>query len=210
VVCPHGPVDDDPPFVQAASAALASLFLAVVVLAVVAASAIAAKGRSPGALFGGVAGGDGPSSVSRRRGTNSASVQGMPLSSALSGLILWLVTGALLHQRVQSLLLRFDGARLLLPTAGRVMRRSAATRAAFLAISFSAHAFASRRRSHFRRSLCRSPMRSGNLALVNQGVSRFDASDVDVTALAVEARPARRPQLLTPRFANITLAPANT
>jgi hypothetical protein len=124
------------------------------------------------------------------------------LGNASSGPVLWLVTSALLHRRLQSILLRVSPVRQ--PAIGvraTYAARSAHAGAICLAVSFAAHAFAVRStvslrpgepvdvRDSFRRTW----------QLVNQGVSRFDAEGVDVTALAVETRNARgRTELVTP------------
>ncbi len=207
---PRGPVATSiPPFVQSASAALASLFalVAVVVLAVVAASAIAAKGRSPGALLVAAwlaATGAVVSEQATRSQLGIGPRDAVVLGSASSGLILWLVTSALLHQRVQSLLFAVrQSAVAATDRRARYAALSGHLGAAFLAISFAAHAFASRT------TIALPPGASVSVTdafrqpwqLVNQGVSRFDASDVDVTALAVEARrPRGGLELLTPEI----------
>lgn len=113
------------------------------------------------------------------------------LGSASSGLILWLVISALLHRRVQSLLH-------IQPHPGTppgAARSSHAARfghagAICLAISFAAHAFAVRSTLSLRpgESVGVSDTFRRPWQLVNQGVSRFDAEGIDVTALAIEAR----------------------
>jgi hypothetical protein len=123
------------------------------------------------------------------------------LGSAGSGLVLWLLTSALLHRRVQAVLRR-DRHSKATRTGSRLAALAAHAGAASLIISFAAHAFASRA------TVALPPGVSVNVfdsfrrpwQLVNQGVSRFDAAGVDITALAVQATdPAGGVALLTPQ-----------
>jgi hypothetical protein len=185
-----------PSFVQSASAALAPLFalLAVVVLGFVAASAVAARGPAPRALLLVAWLAATAAVVSEQAARSQLGIgprDAVVLGSASSGLILWLVTSALLHRRVQSLLFAVrQSAAAATDRRARYAALSGHVGAALLAISFAAHAFASRS------TIVLPPGTSVSVPdafrqpwqLVNQGVSRFDASGVDVTALAVEAR----------------------
>jgi hypothetical protein len=122
------------------------------------------------------------------------------LGSASSGVVLWLITSALVHRRVQRAV--FRGA-----SAGVVVRRTGGAAlaahlgAAFVVTSFAAHAIATRS------TVSLAPGSPVQLAdsfrrpwtLTNQGVSRFDAAGVDVLSLAVEARdPRGNTRLVTP------------
>ncbi len=198
-----------PPFVQSTSAALAPLFalIAVVGLAVVVAwrlSNSAPPHRHRAALLGAWIAAS-AALVSEQLARSQLGIgprDAVVFGSASSGLILWLVASALLHRRVQSLLFRIARA--------DVVQRSQHARYAALAghagalcltMSFAAHAFASRS------TISLAPGATVGVTdsfrrtwhLVNQGVSRFDADGVDVTALAVEARsPTGRIGLMTP------------
>ena len=122
------------------------------------------------------------------------------LGSASSGLLLWLVTSALLHQRVQSLVFRMP-ARSSHPANARAIAAHAG--AILLVVSFALHALAARA------TLSIPPGASVNVTdafrrewqLANQGVSRFDEEGVDVLSLALEARrPTGAATLLTPEI----------
>lgn len=112
---------------------------------------------------------------------------GVVFGAAASGLVLWLLASALLHRRVQSALSPGGGGATAVSTrrAGGLLAHAGA---ACLAASFGAHVVASRA------SVALPPGQGvevrgsfgGTWRLVNQGVSRFDAEGVDVTALAVE------------------------
>lgn len=112
---------------------------------------------------------------------------GVVLGTASSGLLLWLAISALLHHRVQQLLRRNVEAPVGAPLR-RLGTRLGHVGAILLVASFAAHVAA--RRS----TVDLPPGRAteivgafgGTWRLVNQGVSRFDAEGVDVTALAVE------------------------
>ncbi len=107
------------------------------------------------------------------------------LGTASSGLLLWLAISALLHGRVQRLVFRHERPRVRRP----LVTRAAHAGAALLGISFGMHILAARStvrlpagvpvevRDSFRRTW----------TLVNQGVSRYDAEGVEVTAAALEA-----------------------
>jgi hypothetical protein len=119
--------------------------------------------------------------------------------SASSGLVLWLVTSALLHGRVRAAVLRMNGL-----AYGRGSRTPGAVAAhigaVLLAISFAAHAVAQRTTislpagetvdlTSFRQTW----------KLTNQGVSRFDEIATDVVSLALEVTtPSGKTSLLTP------------
>jgi hypothetical protein len=194
-----------PTFLQSTPAALAPLFalLAMAGLAVIVALAIARSGSRTALLATWVAA---TAAVVAEQMARSQLGIGprdpVVLGSASSGLILWLLVSSLLHRRVQSflrILPRPEGA-----TGGeraRYATLAAHAGAICLAVSFAAHAFAVRSTVSLRpgESVDVSDTFRGSWQLVNQGVSRFDAEGVDVTALAVETRNARgRTELLTP------------
>lgn len=120
------------------------------------------------------------------------------LGSASSGLIVWLICSALLHQRVRAFALGVPHA----PMGG--WSPPAVTGhlgAACVVLSFVLHAVASRSTV----SLPAGTTTEVNDAfgrpwrLVNQGISRYDTDGVEVTALAIEAvRPSGRADLLAP------------
>ena len=201
---PNATTGSIPPFVQSAPAALAPLaaLAALVLLAVT--GALRASGTPP----------DGPllrwawvlatlalaaEQMARSRlgiGPRDAIL----LGSASSGLLLWLVTSALLHQRVQSLVFRMP-ARSSQPAKSRAVAAHAG--AILLVISFALHALAARA------TLSLPPGASVTVTdafrrewqLANQGVSRFDEEGVDVLSLALEARrPSGAAALLTPEI----------
>lgn len=117
--------------------------------------------------------------------------------SASSGLVLWLAISALLHPRVQSLAFR----RTMPVPRAALATRAAHVGATLIALSFAAHILAAR-------STLRLPPGTAvevedsfrrTWTLVNQGVSRYDAEGVEVTAVAVEAAdPRGRAHLLSP------------
>ena len=197
-----------PPFVQSAPAALAPLFalFTLMVLAPVAAYAIAERGPAPRNLLL-VAWLAATAAVTSEQAARSQLGIGqrdaVVLGSASSGLILWLASSVLLHRRVQSL---FFSVRPRVVMPDRWLRYASLTGhigAAFVAISFAAHGVASRT------TVVLPPGTSVSVTdafrqpwqLVNQGVSRFDATGFDVTALAVEARhPRGGIELLTPEI----------
>jgi hypothetical protein len=206
---PRGAAMVIPPFVQSAWAALAPLFalVALIMLAFAAAFAIAAPGLAPRAAlllawFAATAAVVSEQSARSQLGIGPADA--VVLASASSGLILWLLTSALLHRRVQSLLFPVPSpAGTMHDRLSRYSALSGHAGAVLLAISFAAHALASRSTI----SLPPGASVSVNDAfrqpwqLVNQGISRFDASGVDVTALAVEARhPRGGVELLSPEI----------
>jgi hypothetical protein len=121
------------------------------------------------------------------------------LGSASSGLILWLLTSALLHRRVQSLVFRSRMGSERLSAAAR----AAHVGAAMLIVSFALHAIAARA------TVSVGPGASEDVTdafrrrwqLANQGVSRFDAEGVDVLTVSIEATdPAGQTRLLTPEI----------
>jgi hypothetical protein len=105
---------------------------------------------------------------------------------ASAGLVLWLVTGALVHQRVQ----RWLRIRVRPSSGARLAALAGHAGVAMVALSFGLHAAATRStvavpagsavevRDSFRRAW----------SLANQGISQFDADGVEVTSLALEAR----------------------
>ena len=199
-----------PPFVQSAAATLAPLFALFAVFGLAVISALALSNRSEPsiprpALFGAWLAAS-AAVVSEQLARSQLGIgprDAVVLGSASSGLILWLVTSALLHRRVQAFVFRFPSGS---ATVDRSQRARYAARAGHagalcLGASFALHAFASRSTislppgapvgvtDSFRRTW----------RLVNQGVSRYDAEGVDVTALALEVRsPADRVRLVTP------------
>ena len=194
-----------PTFVQSTPAALAPLLalLAVAGLVVMVALAVARAGSRTVVLATWVAA---TAAVVAEQMARSHLGIGprdpVVLGSASSGLILWLAISALLHRRLQSLL-RVQPH----PEAATGSDRAAyATRAAHagaicVAVSFAAHAFAVRSTVALRpgESVGVSDTFRGTWQFVNQGVSRFDAEGVDVTALAIETRNANgKVALLTP------------
>ena len=124
------------------------------------------------------------------------------LGAASSGLLLWLACSALLHSRIQQFVLRTSK----LETRNDLSKYATLaghTGAIFVAVSFAAHAVAERT------TVSLPPGTAVTVndgfqrpwQLVNQGVSRFDAEGVDVTAVAIEARdPRGAPRLLTPEI----------
>ena len=121
------------------------------------------------------------------------------LGSASSGLVLWLMTSALLHDGVRRRLLRVAGT----VSHSRSGALVAHTGAVCVAVSFALHAFAARSNVTLPpgqpvevMDAFRKPW-----VLVNQGVSRFDEEGVDVTSLAVDVRtPGGKSTLLTPEI----------
>ena len=179
-----------PAFVQSAAAGLAPLFAlaAVVVVADVVAARLA--GATPESsslrLPWGLATAALVAEQMARSRLGIGPRDAILLGSASSGLVLWLVTSALLHRRVQMLVFRIP--RGMVPTRSSAL--TAHSGAALLVASFALHAFAARTTvsippggsidvtDSFRRTW----------QLANQGVSRFDAEGVDVLSLALEAR----------------------
>ena len=205
---PRGAAMDIPPFVQSAWAALAPLFalIALIMLAFAAAFGIARQ-TAPGflALFAWSAATAAlVSEQSARSQLGIGPRDAVVLGAASSGLILWLLTSALLHRRVQSFLFPVPSpARTLRDRLSGYSALSGHAGAVLLAISFAVHALASRS------TISLPPGASVPVTdafrqpwqLVNQGISRFDASGVDVTALAVEARhPRGGVELLSPEI----------
>jgi hypothetical protein len=194
-----------PAFVQSAPAALAPLF-ALVSIAILAWSMTRppAAGATPG-----------PFTVSWAAATAAIVFEQMArsrlglgprdavvLGSASSGLALWLLTAALMHRKMRSLLFRANHG----SVSGRSARPAALTAhvgAACVAFSFGAHALATR-------STITLPPGAPVLVtdsyrrpwqFVNEGVSRFDVATADVTGLAVQvSAPGGRVTLLTPQI----------
>ena len=205
---PRGAATGIPTFVQSAPGALAPLFalVALVMLALASAFGIARQSAPRFlALFAWSAATAAlVSEQSARSQLGIGPGDAVVLGSASSGLILWLLTSALLHRRAQSFLFHVPS------PAGKVRDRlsrysalSGHAGAVLLAISFAAHALASRSTISLPpgasvpvKDALRQPWQ-----LVNQGVSRFDASGVDVTALAIETRhPRGGIELLSPEI----------
>lgn len=193
-----------PPFVQSVPAALAPLFalLGLVGLACIAASA--AAGSPPSKFLHVSTWVAATVAIAAeqlaRSGLGIGPRDAVLLGSASSGLALWLLTSALLHRRVQSLLFRKRGG---IETGQLAGAGLAHVGAAILAISFAAHALAARSTvgvapgatvevvDSFRR----------RWQLANQGVSRFDAEGVDITSAAIESTdPGGQTRLLTPEI----------
>jgi hypothetical protein len=199
--------DAVPPFAVSGPAALAPLFalVALVTLAWIVANSPAGPAAPPRtALIGAwvLATAAVATEQMARSQLGIGPRESVVLGAASSGLFLWLVCSALLHSRIQQFVLR---------TSKLATRNDLSTHAAwtghagaiFLAVSFAAHAFAER-------STVSLPPGTAVTVndgfqrpwqLVNQGVSRFDAEGVDVTAVAIEARdPRGAPRLLTPEI----------
>lgn len=122
------------------------------------------------------------------------------LGSAGSGLVLWVVSLALLHRRVARIVLSPDA----VPAGGDEPSpwpaRLAHVGAACVVLSFAAHVFAARSTVDLPPG---APVEvadalGGTWTLVNQGVSRFDHEGADITTVAIEAvGPDGRPRLMT-------------
>lgn len=208
VVSPKGiPASAIPPFVQSLGAALAPLFsiLALATLTVAFAKAFGARmplSRSMLTVAWLAASAMVVCEQAARSELGIGPRDPIVLGSASSGLVLWLVASALLHRRVQSLVASAPDP-VVRTEWSRYSTLTGHVGAGLLAISFAAHAFAARStialppgaavdvNDAFRR----------RWQLVNQGVSRFDAEGVDVTALAIEARTASgQDVLMTPEI----------
>jgi hypothetical protein len=188
-----------PPFVQSPAAALAPLFALPCLMGLTTVVASMASGAPPSrhtlvgswtAITLSVA----AEQVARSElgiGPRDALV----LGAASSGLVLWLLTSALLHRRV----FRWNSG----GERGRTAANAAHAGAAMFIISFALHAMAARSTvsvgpgawaevtDAFRR----------RWQLANQGVSRFDAEGADVLTVSIEATdPAGRTRLLTPEI----------
>jgi hypothetical protein len=193
-----------PPFVQHPAAALAPMFAMVALVCLSLIGAMRGAGRVPAqslilatwvAATLVIA-----SEQLARSGLGIGPRDAITLGSASSGLILWLVTSALVHRGVQTVVLRraVDGTITRHPGGAAL---AAHIGAAFVVTSFAAHAIAARSTVSLAPGspvqLTDSFRRTWTLA--NQGVSRFDAEGVDVLSLAVEARdPRGNTRLVTP------------
>jgi hypothetical protein len=121
------------------------------------------------------------------------------LGSASSGLVLWLFTSALLHRRVQNLLLRATTTAATTATSGAA--NAAHAGAVLMVVSFALHALAARSTVSVAAGATievtdafRRPWQ-----LANQGVSRFDAEGMDILSVAIESRdPGGTLRLLAP------------
>ena len=193
-----------PPFVQSAPAALAPLaaLAALVILAVT--GALRTSGTAPDVPLLRWAWVLATLALAAEQMARSqlgiGPREAILLGSATSGLLLWLVTSALLHQRVQSLVFRMP-ARWIQPAKSGAIAAHAG--AILLGISFALHALAARA------TFLLPPGASVTVTdafrrewrLANQGVSRFDEEGVDVLSLALEAtRPSGAAALLTPEI----------
>ena len=192
-----------PPFVQSAPAALAPVCAVgtVVLLADAAAARIAGLSPDPLALRAAwllATAALGAEQMARSRlgiGPRDAIL----LGSASSGLVLWLVTSALLHGRVQTWLLRNP----VRAARNRAVALTSHIGAALLAVSFALHALAARTTVAIPAgsSIEVTDSFKRNWRLANQGVSRFDEDGVDVLSLALEAtRPSGGAVLLAPEI----------
>ncbi len=120
------------------------------------------------------------------------------LGSAASGLVLWLLASLLVHRLARRRLTRVREA-----TSGTARRRAALIAhagAGAIGVSIAAHAVAARTTVSLPPggAVSVSGAFGTTWTLVNQGISRFDAEGVDVTALAIEAlSPSGRSALLT-------------
>lgn len=193
-----------PPFVQSAPAALAPLF-ALVVLAGLAllAAAVAAGGLPSKVLLVGTWVAATVAIAAEQLARSALGIgprDAVLLGSASSGLALWLLTSALLHRRVQSLLFRRGVG---VETGQLGAARLGHAGAAILAISFAVHALAARS------TVAVAPGATVEVAdsfrrrweLANQGVSRFDAEGIDITSVAIETKDAGgQSRLLTPEI----------
>lgn len=189
-----------PPFVQAPAATLAPLFALLALTAL----AIAVTTRTSSRVVLLLAWIAATAAVASEQVARSQLGIGprdpIVFGSASSGLVLWLIASALLHRRVQSLLFRSD-----VPAKTRSSPAAWIGHfgAALIAISFAAHAVASRSNVSLPQgsSVTVNGALGSRWQLVNQGVSRYDAEGVFVTALAIEARtPRGRTALLTPEI----------
>jgi hypothetical protein len=193
-----------PAFVQSAPAALAPLFALGALILLVDAGAARAAGASPGRTVFHWAWAFSTLALAAEQMARSRLGIGprdaILFGSASSGLVLWLLTSALLHRRVQSLVSSMP-ARSSQPATARAVAAHAG--AILLVVSFALHALAARAtvalapgasvsvRDSFHRSW----------QLANQGVSRFDEEGVDVLSVALEARsPSGQLALLTPEI----------
>lgn len=179
-----------PPFVQSAPAAVSPLaaLISLAALAWVVARA-AGQGAVPalalqGAWVAATAAIVGEQMA--RSGLGIGPRDAVVLGSASSGLVLWVVTSALLHRRVQEVLLRATRP---IASGSRLASIAAHAGAACLVISFAAHALASRATVSLPAGV---PVDVADAfrrpwTLVNQGVSHYDAAGAEVTALALQA-----------------------
>jgi hypothetical protein len=200
---PNAVADTIPPFVQSSAAALAPLFALPCLIGLTMAVASVASGAPPSrntlvgswiAVTLSVA-----AEQVARGGLGIGPRDALVLGSASSGLILWLLTSALLHRRVQSLVLRSRMGSERVKAAAH----AAHVGAAMLIVSFALHAIAARA------TVSVGPGASADVTdafrrrwqLANQGVSRFDAEGADVLTVSIEATdPAGRTRLLTPEI----------
>lgn len=192
-----------PIFVQAASAAMAPLTALLALVALLASVAAAIAGASPsralllGAWLAATMALAGEQLARGELGIGPRDA--VLLGSASSGLALWLLTSALLHRRIQTLLFcaTIPHAR---PTTARAANAAHAG-AALMVVSFALHALA------VRSTVSVGPGATAEVTdafrrpwqLANQGVSRFDAEGMDILSVAIESRDSRGvPRLLAP------------
>ena len=184
-----------PVFVQAMSAAVAPLVALMALVALMVSVAAAIAGASPSKpllLLAWIAAtlalaGEQLARSELGIGPRDAVL----LGSASSGLVLWLLTSALLHRRVQRLLPGVT-----IPPATQPASRAAHAAhagAALMVLSFALHALAARA------TVSVGPGATVNVTdafrrpwqLANQGVSRFDAEGMDILSVAIESRDSR-------------------
>ncbi len=192
-----------PPFVQEPAATAAPLFalLALIALAIALAGSVRSASPRVMLLAAWIAATAAVASEQVARSTLGIGPRDtIVLGSASSGLILWLLTSALLHNRVQSLLFRGADRSL---AGSRTATWLGHAGAALLAVSFAAHAVAARSTISLPQgsAVTATDAMRGQWQFVNQGVSRYDAEGVFVTALTIEARsPGGKTALLTPEI----------
>ena len=183
-----------PVFVQATSAAMAPLLamLALVALTVSIAAAVAGARPSKPLLLGAWMAATMTLAAEQlaRSELGIGPRDAVVLGNASSGLVLWLLTSALLHRRVQELLLRATSSA---SRATSGAANAAHIGAAVMVLSFALHALAARS------TVSVGPGATVELTdafrrpwqLANQGVSRFDAEGMDILSVAIEARDVR-------------------
>jgi hypothetical protein len=180
-----------PVFVQATSAAMAPLvaLLALVVLTVGVAAAIAGAPPAKPLLLGAwIAATIALAAEQLARGELGIGPRdAVALGNAASGLVFWLLTSALLHRRVQGLLVRATPDR----TASATSRAANAAHAGavLMVVSFALHALAARSTVSVAAGATVEVTDAFHQPwqLANQGVSRFDAEGMDVLSVAIES-----------------------
>lgn len=192
-----------PPFVQSASAAVAPLFALAALTLLADAGAARGAGVSPDPLVLQLAWVLATGALVAEQMARSRLGMGprdaILLGSASSGLVLWLITSALLHRRVQSFVYGIPVGE----TRAKLAVLAGHIGATLLAVSFALHAFAARTTVSIPPGTSVEVSDSFKRAwrLVNQGVSRFDEDGVDVLSLALEAtKPSGAVALLAPEI----------